>query len=82
MDSLKQSVLSVAGQLAAEVRQALMAGRSAITLMSEEVSLSSHAACFVTFNSAAKREKEIISLNEIIPATGVKMPPEFTENFR
>ena len=82
VDALKPSVLSVAGQLAAEVRQALMSDRPAITLMSEEVTLSPYAASFVTFNSAARGSHEASPLNKIVPSIGAKMPKEFTENFR
>ena len=82
VDTLKPSVLSVAGQLAAEVHQALMSGRPSITLMSEEVTLSPHAATFVTFNSAGRGSLSEKPLNKILPTIGATMPIEFTENFR
>ena len=82
VDALRPSVLSVAGQLAAEVHQALMAGRSAITIMSEEVVLSPHAACFVTFNSAPIINNPPNPLNNIANSIPAPLPKEFIDNFR
>ncbi|CAK8694749.1 unnamed protein product [Clavelina lepadiformis] len=79
LDTLKPSVLSVTGQLAAEVHRALIASKPSIILMSEEVSLSPHAACFVTLCGSKKHTQ---GLNESVLSAAIQLPEECRSNFR
>nr|XP_018669150.1 dynein heavy chain 9, axonemal [Ciona intestinalis] len=84
-DSLSAPVLSVAGQLAAEVQKALRGGKPSITLMSEEVTLSPTAACFITLDGAKEPQKLKTGfksmLNVAVP-TMLALPEECSTYFR
>ena len=81
LNSLKPSALSVAGQLVAEVQQALRANLPSVTLMSEDVTLSPSAACFSTLNYLSE-EQPLAGINLPVPDIGSKIPEECIAHFR
>ena len=82
LNSLKSSALSVAGQLVAEVQQALRGNLPSVTLMSEDVTLSPTAACFATLNYLCEDPAPTISINLPVPDIGSRIPEECMAHFR
>nr|CAB3238693.1 dynein heavy chain 8, axonemal-like [Phallusia mammillata] len=81
-NTLRNSLLSVAGQLASEVQKALRAGKSSITLMSEDIDLSPTAACFVTLDPVPRVPDVRAMLNRSQPSVASSLPEGCVGYFR